>query len=108
MNDDSLLSFVKEDKVLEEYNRLISWYRDLPKGMFVSRLLGGYSFSEPEFEGARQMCFQESLKAYDDFPFGLQAELKRNVSTCRGEKLSKELANYQYTQTGVRNGRGRL
>ncbi|KAH3755312.1 hypothetical protein DPMN_190003 [Dreissena polymorpha] len=96
----NLSGIVKEDKFLKEYNRLVSWYRDLPEGMFISRLLREYKYSEPDLEESRMMCF-EALKAYDDFPFGVQADLKRRVTTRKGEKLSVKLATDIYKLVSV-------
>ncbi|KAH3694165.1 hypothetical protein DPMN_081604 [Dreissena polymorpha] len=99
----NLSGIVKEVKFLKEYNRLVSWYRDLPEGMFISRLLREYKYSEPDLEESRMMCF-EALKAYDDFPFGVQADLNGRVTTRKGEKLSVKLATDIYKLVSVMEG----
>ncbi|KAH3846975.1 hypothetical protein DPMN_089284 [Dreissena polymorpha] len=99
----NLTGIVKEDRFLKEYNRLVSWYRDLPEGMFISRLLREYKYSEPDLEESRMMCF-DALKAYDDFPFGVQSDLKRRVTTRKGEKLSVKLATDIYKLVSVMEG----
>ena len=70
---------VNEDAFLNVYTTLISWCRDLPEGMFISRLLRDIE-SENTLEETRQLFF-DALKPFDDFPFGLQSELKRIVGT---------------------------
>ncbi|KAH3694103.1 hypothetical protein DPMN_081542 [Dreissena polymorpha] len=71
--------------------------------MFISRLLREYKYSEPDLEESRMMCF-EALKAYDDFPFGVQADLNGRVTTRKGEKLSVKLATDIYKLVSVMEG----
>lgn len=93
----------QQDRFAEEYNRLIVWYRDLPEGMFVARILREYSHSESDLDGLRQLCF-EALKSNDDFPFDLQAEMKRRMATRRGDTLPVKLANDIHKLVSVMEG----
>lgn len=81
---------VTGDSFLNVYTKLVTWYRDLPEGMFISRLLRENE-SDNELYESRQLLF-DALKAYDDFPFDLSSELKRRVGT-RRVRLSVKLAN---------------
>lgn len=70
---------VKDDTFLNVYTKLATWYRDLPEDMFISRLVRENE-TETALNETRQLLF-DALKAYDDFPFDLNSELKRRVGT---------------------------
>ncbi|WAR19945.1 EGLN1-like protein [Mya arenaria] len=86
---DSLSGILQQDHFYQEYNRLTSWFRGLPSGMFVARILREYASAETDLEATRQLCL-EALKSYDDFPFSECMKLKRRMASLRGEKLSGE------------------
>ena len=85
------------------YLRLHTLYRSLPKEMFISRILKNVSFSEPDLESHRAMLY-ELVKECDDFPYGLQAELKRRVHTRNGDSVSTKLAQDIYILVSVLEG----
>lgn len=89
-NDELNVSdIVKDDTFLNVYTKLATWYRDLPEGMFISRLVRENETETALYE-TRQLLF-DALKAYDDFPFDLNSELKRRVGT-RKVRLVVKLA----------------
>lgn len=92
---------VNDDVFLNVYTKLVSWFRDLPEGMFISRLLRENE-SDNELYQTRQLLF-DALKAYDDFPFDLNSELKRRVGT-RKIKLSLKLATDVHKLLSVLEG----
>lgn len=94
------LFLAQDDKFLNEYNRLIQLYRELPSGMFVSQIVRDYASSEPDLEATRLLFFG-ALKSYHDVPFGSEAELKRRVNTRRGETLSRKQATDIYTLVSI-------
>ena len=77
---------------LKNYQILESLFRELPGVLFVDRVLKEYVSSEPDLGRIRAMLF-DILREDDDFPFGLQAELKRRVFTRNGELVALKLAN---------------
>ena len=85
------------------YIRLQTLYRSLPKEMFISRILKNVSFSEPDLESHRAMLY-ELVKECDDFPYGLQAELKRRVHTRNGDSVTTKLAQDIYILVSVLEG----
>ena len=63
----------------------------MPSYSFVNRILRDYGSSERKLEEARSIL-SHTLRESDDFPFGLQAELKRRVTTRKGDTLVYKLA----------------
>lgn len=82
----------QNDNELDLYNSLVSLYRDYPTDMFIAQLLKMNTSCEVKLEQTRQMLFS-ILRECDDFPYGLQTELKKRVSTRRGEPLCMKLAS---------------
>jgi hypothetical protein len=70
----------QNDNELDLYNSLVSLYRDYPTDMFIAQLLKMNTSCEVKLEQTRQMLFS-ILRECDDFPYGLQTELKKRVST---------------------------
>ena len=71
--------------------------------MFISRILKAVSSSEPGLESHRAMLF-EVIKECDDFPYGLQAELKRRVHTRNGDTVATKLAQDIFCLMSVLEG----
>lgn len=86
-----------------EYNRLSNLYKELPCELFVSRLLRDYASCENRLDSIRHMLF-DIIRECDDFPYGLQADLKRRVATRRGDPLAVKLANDIYIILSVLEG----
>ena len=84
------------------YIRLQTLYRSLPKEMFIGRILKNVSL-EPELESHRAMLY-ELVKECDDFPYGLQAELKRPVHMRNGDSVTTKLAKDIYILVSVLEG----
>ena len=91
------------DPFFTEYNRLVQWYQELPSGMFISKLICEYRSSEPDLEATRQL-FYEAVKSYEDFPYGLNTELKRRVYTRKGDPPVNKLANDIYILLSIFDG----
>ena len=91
------------DPFFSEYNKLVQYFNELPEGMFITRLIVEYKSSEPDLETTRQLFF-EAVKSHEDFPFGVQAELKRRVQTRRGEPPVNKLAHDIYIMLTVFDG----
>ena len=85
------------------YMRFQSIFRGLPKEMFINRIIQCASSSEPDLENHRSMLF-ELVKECDEFPFGLQAELKRRVRTRNGDSVVSKLAHDVYILMSVLEG----
>lgn len=69
-----------DDQYVVEYNRLSSLYRQLPADVFVQNLLRDYISNEDKLDETRHLFF-DALRENDDFPFGVNSELKRRVAT---------------------------
>ena len=85
------------------YLRLQIIFRSLPRDMFINRILKTVSSSEPDIESHRAMLF-ELNKECDDFPYGLQAELKCRVHTRSGDTVATKLAQDIYCLVSVLEG----
>ena len=68
------------------YRGLQLLFRGLPKEMFVSRILSDTASCETKLGEMRSVLF-EQLKEAEDFPYGLQAMLKRRVYTRSGDSV---------------------
>lgn len=73
------------------YNQLQILYRGLPKEMFVSRILRNEVSCVVTLESHRSELF-ELIKECDDFPYGLQCDLKRRVHTRNDDSVATKLA----------------
>ena len=71
--------------------------------MFINRIIHCASSSEPDLENHRSLLF-ELVKECDEFPFGLQAELKRRVRTRNGDSVVSKLAHDVYILMSVLEG----
>ena len=91
------------DSDLREFHRLEILFRELPCVLFVDRVLRDYSASESDLEHTRAMLF-DTVREDDDFPFGLQAELKRREYTPKGDTVSVKLTNDIHTLLRVIEG----
>ena len=78
-------------------------FRELPKELFVSRLLLEYSSNETKLDNA-WVVLLEKLKEEDDFPYRLQCELKRRLHTRTGETVSVKLAYDIHALVSVTEG----
>lgn len=67
---------------LRIFNTLTELYKELPTDLFVPRILKDYNCSESDLDGVRLLLF-DSLKSYDDFPYGDDCELKKSFSWAR-------------------------
>lgn len=85
------------------YCKLVILYRGLPKEMFVSRVLLNEASCEVTLENYRSNLFEE-IKETDDFPYGLQCELKRRVHTRSGDTVAVKLAYDIHTLMSVIEG----
>lgn len=65
-----------------------------------SSLLRDYASNEQKLDNTRSLFF-DAVKEYDDFPYGLQAELKRRLDTRKGEPAVVKLANDIHTLLSV-------
>jgi hypothetical protein len=86
-----------------EYNRLISLFRGMPSVTFVATLVRDYASSESDLDNVRSQLF-EALKSNEDFPYGIDSELKRRVFRGRGDPISIKLANDIHTLLSVMEG----
>ena len=82
---------------------LIQLNRDLPKDMFVNRLLSDYHSDEMQLKNIRSKLFDE-LKALEEFPFASGNELKRRKKTKIGESVAMKLCYDIHTLTSVLDG----
>ena len=85
------------------YARLQTLFRGLPKEMFINRVLHSVAFSESDLESHRSMLF-DLIKECEDFPYGLQAELKRRVHTRNGDTVATKHAQDIYSLMSVLEG----
>ncbi len=70
--------------------RLSSLFRCLPKDMFINKLITAYKSSEEKLEDIRLELF-EYTKAFEEFPYGAQVELKNRLHTRNGESVVVKL-----------------
>lgn len=104
VTDETEYETVEEQTEFQEvYQKLIDLFRELPKEMFVNRVLLNEASCEATLENYRMVPFEE-LKELDDFPFGLQCELKRRVHTCKGDAVAVKLAYDIHTLMAVHEG----
>lgn len=93
-----------EDSTNSEFRELKSLFSDYPSDMFINRLLIKHSQCEVTLERLRCDVF-DRLKYYDDdFPYGLQCELKRRVRTRQGDTVAWKLAKDIHTIVSVIEG----
>ena len=85
------------------YLGLQTLYRGLPKEMFVNKILADAASCEIKLGETRSALF-EQLKEAEDFPYGLQAMLKRRVYTRSGDSVSIKLAHDIHTLMSVIEG----
>ena len=82
---------------------LIQLCRDLPKDMFVTRLLDDNNSDEVRLKDVRYNLFSQ-LKSLEEFPFSLGTELKRRKHTRVGESVAMKLCYDIYVLTSVLDG----
>ncbi len=107
-HDDSLTDLLLDDANVDvfcgdRFTKLTSLARQMPKDMFVNKLLTSCGSSEATLETIRSQMF-EVVKDADDFPYGLQVELKRRVRTRAGDSISTKLARDVHCLTTVQDG----
>ena len=72
--------------------------------MFVAQLIRDFSSSETDLESLRDKYFYHVKKTKGDFPFGINCELKRRVSTRTGDPVVVKLARDVHTLIDVAEG----
>ena len=87
----------EEDEIYDSednavYKGLQVLYRELPKEMFINRILTDTASCEIKLVEKRSALF-EQLKEADDFPYGLQCMLKRRVYTRSGDSVPVKLSH---------------
>ena len=82
---------------------LIHIYRDLPKDLFISRILNDFNSDEMRLKEVRSKLFS-ALKALEEFPYGPGTELKRRKHTRGGESVAIKLCNDICVLTSVLDG----
>ena len=87
----------------QQYSALVQLYRDLPKDMFLSRILSDYNADEKQLYELRSNLFAE-LKSIEKCPFAPGTELKRRKNTIRGEGVHVKLCGDIYILTSVFDG----
>ena len=85
------------------YNGLVALYRGLPKEMFINRILLNEASCENKLGEMRSSLF-EHLKETDDFPYGLQCQLKRRVCTRNSDSVAVKLSQDIHTFMSVLEG----
>lgn len=88
---------------LAELHLLQTWLNELPRDLFVNKLLLDYSKSETKLEHSRQMLFN-ILGGSEDFPFHVNSELKRRINTRNGDSADVKLAYDIHTVLTVVEG----
>ena len=71
--------------------------------MFVNRILKNEASCEVSLESDRLKLF-ELIKECEDFPYGLQSELKCRVQTRNGDTVAKKLGYNIHTLYGCSRG----
>ncbi len=79
-----------ESAVEGRVTRLTTLFRGLPKDMFVNKLISVYCSSEAKLEDIRLELF-EYTKAFEEFPYGTQVELKKRLHTRSGDSVVTKL-----------------
>ena len=85
------------------YIGLQALFRGLPKEMFINRILSDSASCDIKLGEMRSALF-EQLKEEEDFPYGLQAMLKRRVFTRSGDSVATKLAHDVHTLMSVIEG----
>lgn len=83
--------YEQDTEYQEVLNKLQGLFKGLPREMFVNRLLLNEASCEVTLDKYRSVLFEE-LKESEEFPFGLQCELKRRVHTRNGDTVPVKLA----------------
>ena len=78
--------YEQDTEYQEVLNKLQGLFKGLPREMFVIRLLLNEASCEVTLDKYRSVLFEE-LKESEEFPFGLQCELKRRVHTRNGDTV---------------------
>ena len=63
----------------------------MPGDAFLNRILRDYGLSESILDETRSILY-DTLRESDEFPYGLQADLKQRVSSSKGETIVYKLA----------------
>ncbi|MEW8546860.1 MAG: hypothetical protein AB2693_25375, partial [Candidatus Thiodiazotropha sp.] len=82
---------------------MIQLYRDLPKELFLSRVLSDTNSDERHLKQLRAKLFAE-LKALEEFPFAPGTDLKRRKNNNRGEGAVMKLCGDIYVLTSILDG----
>lgn len=93
---------VQYDSNLEDYNKLMSLFRGYPADLFTSPFLKLCASCETCLEKKRQMLVS-IIRECDDFPYGLQTELRR-VATRKGDPLCIKFADGIHVMLSVLEG----
>lgn len=92
-----------DEQYLEDYDRLSALYRQHPTDTFVHTVLRIYASDEEKLDSIRLLFFS-ALRENDDFPYNINSELKRRVSTRRGDPVCAKLAKDIHTLVSVLEG----
>ena len=87
----------------ETVNNLVKLYRDLPKDLFIGRIMSGNSSDETKLKDLRSRVFIE-IKNFDDFPFNLAVDLKRRKQTKNDDCTALKRSGDIYTLISVFEG----
>ena len=87
----------------ETVDHLVKLYRDLPKDLFIGRIMSENSSDETKLKDLRSHIFIE-IKNFDDFPFNLAVDLKRRKQTKNGDCAALKLSGDIYTLISVFEG----
>ena len=87
----------------QSVQKVLQSYRELPKDLFLSKLLSDYHSDEIELKEFRNTMFVE-LKALEEFPFPPGSELKRRKQPRIGESAAMKLCSDIYVLTSVLDG----
>lgn len=89
--------------VPENVETIIQLHRDLPKDMFVNRILSNYHSDEVQLKDLRHLLFS-AVKALEEYPFAYGSELKRRKKPRLGESIALKLASDISILTSVLDG----
>lgn len=95
--------YEQDTEYQEILNKLHELFKGLPREMFVNRLLLNEASCEVTLDKYRSVLF-EGLKESEDFPYGLQCELKRRVHTRNGDTVAVKLAYDVHSLMSVMEG----
>ena len=87
----------------EKVNHVVKLFRDLPKDLFIGRIMSDHNSEETKLKELRNHIFTE-IKNLEDFPFSLAAELKRRKQTKYGDSTALKLSGDIYTLISVFEG----